>query len=145
MRAEPVAILFPNLSARPDWPPLSRQPSEDLSPIERDEFEQYWQAVDAHLEDVSPVRDEDLPVPAPDGSPISQAEQHRAEDAMIETMEGPARAFGGEDYPAIRTPKTPADDRDWWRTLPFSAHEEAPPEPEHEEPNREDDRDWWRR
>jgi len=144
MKAEPVTILFPYLSARPDWPPLSRQPPEDLLPIERDEFEQYWQAVDTRLEDLPPVRDEDLPVPAPDGSPISRAEQHRAEDAMIETMESPARQFGGEDYPAISTPKPSTEERDWWQTLSFSTREETAPEPEHDEPDRKEDRDWWR-
>jgi hypothetical protein len=45
--AEPTAReMFPQLSARPDWPPEVRQPIGGLTPAELGEWQQFWRTVD---------------------------------------------------------------------------------------------------
>ena len=70
---------------RPEWPPTTRTPSEGLSQDELREFYLYWQNRDLEG-NYQPMRDDELPVPDPEGNPISQQEPDQAEEAMLQEM-----------------------------------------------------------
>jgi hypothetical protein len=57
----------------------------------------------------------------------------------------PERSEDGATPDDLKTLERWENQSDWWRTLPFSAREEAPSAPERDETEREEDRDWWRR
>lgn len=123
---------FPNLRARVDWPPLSRHSTAEMSQVEQAEFQAFWDAVDARsgMAVAIPVSyDESLPVPDPDGRPISQNEQRRAEDDMLAAVEAPARRYRDTIYAeTVTTTRTDAVAARRWqvRTEVETTREEAP-------------------
>lgn len=80
---------YPALVETAGWPPRDRTAPAGLTPAEAREFETFWNEVDmrADLAEVrKPVDEGELPVPDPDGNPISQAERNHAEEGLLAAM-----------------------------------------------------------
>ena len=84
LREPDVLERYPNLSARPDWPPLDRLPPYGLSVAELQEHRKFWHEVEGRV--FSPTLDERQPEPArPERTPeLAEREEQRAPQARRE-------------------------------------------------------------